>query len=246
MILNTELAQERPFLSIIVPAFNEERILPSSLERIAAFVEAQSFVTEVIVVDNASSDLTKDVVEDFERRYPFIKYCYEPVRGKGAAVRTGMLAGKGDYLLICDADLAVPIEEVDRFLPPQLNGCDVAIASREKKGAKRHNEPFRRHLTGRIFNFVVRTLILPGLYDTQCGFKCFRREIALDLFRASKIAGWSFDVEILYLARLKRYKIVEVPVNWYYGEQSKVSLLRDSWQMLKEIAELKKKAASKK
>jgi dolichyl-phosphate beta-glucosyltransferase len=239
--LDTELSQERPFLSIIIPAFNEERILPASLTRVVDFVETRSFRTEVIVVDNDSSDLTGEIVRDFASRYPFIKYSHEVVRGKGAAVRAGMLAGQGDYLLMSDADLAVPIEEADGFLPPQLNGYDIAIASREIKGAKRHNEPFRRHLTGRAFNFVIRTLVLPDIEDTQCGFKCFRREVALDLFGRSTITGWSFDVEILYTAALKGYKIVEVPVNWYYGEQSKVSLYRDGWRVLKEIVELRKR-----
>lgn len=229
-----------PYLSIIIPAFNEAERLPETLKRIVAFVKAQSFSTEAIVVDNASSDATKDIVMDYHERYPFIKYCSGTTPGKGAAVRTGIMVAQGDYLLICDADLAVPIEEVGKFLSPRIQDYDIAIGSREAERARRYEEPFYRHLMGRVFNLIVRTLLLPGLYDTQCGFKCFRRDVALELFSVSRINGWSFDVEILYIARLKGYRIVEVPVNWYYGEKSKVRPVRDTWLMLKEVLEIRK------
>jgi dolichyl-phosphate beta-glucosyltransferase len=232
--------EHAPLLSIIIPAYNEAEQLPASLERVVAFGAAQGFVSEVIVVDNASSDTTKGVVLDFASRYPCIRYLYEAVRGKGAAVRTGMLAGRGEYLLICDADMAVPVEEVDKFLPPILRDYDVAIGSREAEGANRYDEPFHRHLMGRVFNLIVRTIILPGLKDTQCGFKCFRRDVARDLFSASRIDGWSFDVEILYVARLRGYRIVEVPVHWHYGEKSKVKPVQDTWGMLKEILKIRR------
>ncbi len=155
-------------------------------------------------------------------------------------MRTGIMAGRGEYMLICDADLAVPIEEVGKFLPPQLQDYDIAIGSREAEGAKRYGEPFYRHLMGRVFNFIVRALLLPGILDTQCGFKCFRRDIAQTLFSANRINGWSFDVEVLYMARLKGYRIVEVPVNWHYGEKSKVSPVRDTVGMLKEVLAIRK------
>jgi dolichyl-phosphate beta-glucosyltransferase len=228
-----------PLLSIIVPAYNEAARLPLTLERIAAFVKAQSYYAEVIVVDNASTDATKDIVMEFCSRCLFVKYLYEAVQGKGAAVRTGMLAGQGDFLLISDADLAVPIEEVFKFIP-YFQEYDIVIGSREAVGAKRYDEPFHRHLMGRVFNFIVRTLLLPGILDTQCGFKCFSREVAHELFSAGRINGWSFDVEVLYTARLKGYRIAEVPVNWYYGEKSKVSPVRDSWLMLKEVIAIRR------
>lgn len=229
-----------PLISIIIPAFNEEERLPATLSEIASFVEAQSFITEVLVVDNASADRTGKIAEDFASRYPFIRHLYEARRGKGAAVRTGMLAGRGDYLLMCDADLAVPITEVKEFLPPRRENYDIAIGSREIEGAVRHNEPFYRHLMGRVFNLIVRLLVLPGLHDTQCGFKCFRRDIARALFSAGKIVGWSFDVEILCIARQKGYRITEVPVQWSYGEKSKVDPVRDTWLMLKEVIEIRR------
>ena len=230
-----------PYLSIIVPAFNEAERLPETLKRIVAFSDArEKFATEIIIVDNASSDATKKIVMEFCSRYPFVKYLYEATRGKGAAVRTGMLAAQGEYLLICDADLAVPIEEVCKFLPPRRQDYDIAIGSREADGARRYDEPFYRHLMGRVFNIIVRALLLSGLRDTQCGFKCFRRDVAHELFSAGRINGWSFDVEVLYIARLKGYRIIELPVNWYYGENSKVSPVRDTWAMLKEILAIRK------
>jgi len=234
-------SNKTPYLSIIVPAFNEAERLPETLKRIVAFAEArEKAATEIIVVDNASTDETKEIVMKFCSRYQFVKYMYEATRGKGAAVRTGMLAAQGEYLLICDADLAVPIDEVLNFLPPRLQDYDVAIGSREAEGSRRYDEPFHRHIMGRVFNLIVRVLLISGLRDTQCGFKCFRRDVAHDLFAAGRINGWSFDAEVLCIAQLKGYRIIEVPVNWYYGEKSKVSPVRDTWLMLKEVLWIRK------
>jgi len=228
-----------PRLSIVVPAYNEARRLPATLDRLVSFAESRPFVTEVLVVDNASTDSTKAVVTEFVSRNPVIAYLHEATQGKGAAVRTGVMAASGEYIIFCDADLAVPIEEADNFLPPRLPDCDIAIGSREAKGARRYGEPFRRHLMGRVFNLIVRGLLLPGLQDTQCGFKCFRRDVARDLFPAGTVHGWSFDVEILHIARLRGYRIVEVPVQWYYGEESKIRPVRDTWRMLNELRKIR-------
>ncbi|MEE8162621.1 MAG: glycosyltransferase, partial [Anaerolineae bacterium] len=170
----TSTLNSEPLLSIIIPAHNEEHRLPGSLEKIVAFLEQQDCSAEVIVVENASQDNTAGVIEEFMARYPFISMIREERRGKGLAVKLGMLGARGEYLFICDADLSMPIEEVARFLPPQLEGYDVAIASREVEGARRYGEPAYRHLMGRAFNFLVRLLAVPGFQDTQCGFKCFR------------------------------------------------------------------------
>jgi dolichyl-phosphate beta-glucosyltransferase len=199
----------------------------------------------VIVVDNKSTDRTAAIAADFASRYPFIKYLYEAKQGKGAAVRAGMLAGQGDYLLISDADLAVPITEANGLLSPLRGDFDIAMGSRETEGAVRYNEPPYRHLMGRVFNLIVRLLVLPGLRDTQCGFKCFRRDAARSLFSASRIDGWSFDVEVLCMAREKGYRVVEVPVHWYYGAGSKVKAVRDTWVMLKEVIEIRRDCKGK-
>ena len=229
-----------PLLSIIIPAYNEEGRLPATLPQVVAFARAQVYPVELLVVDNASTDRTPDIVREIAREHPSISLLHQPVRGKGAAVRKGMLEGQGEYLFICDADLAMPIEEVSKFLPPTLSDYDVAIASREAAGAVRYNEPWYRHLMGRVFNLAVRLLAVPSIQDTQCGFKCFRREAARDIFATQKIDGWAFDVEILHIARRRGYRIVEVPINWYYGEGSRVSPIRDSVDMLIEVLRIRR------
>ena len=230
---------DRPFLSIIIPAHNEERRLPGSLEKIVAFLEKQDYQAEVIVVDNGSRDNTSGVVEGFMARYPFISLIREERRGKGLAVKLGMLAARGEYLFLCDADLSMPIEEVAKFLPPQLEDYDVAIASREVEGARRYGEPPHRHLMGRVFNLIVRLLAVRGFQDTQCGFKCFRREVARDIFSHQTMEGWGFDVEVLFIAQKRSYRIVEVPINWYYMANSRVRPIRDSIRMFREVLQVR-------
>ena len=229
-----------PLLTIVIPAYNEERRLPTTLPQVVAFAEAQAYPVEVLVVDNASTDRTSDVARRIAAEHPIVSLLCQPIRGKGAAVRKGMLEGQGEYLFICDADLAMPIEEVSKFLPPTLSNYDVAIASREVAGAVRHNEPWYRHLMGRVFNALVRLLAVPGIQDTQCGFKCFHREAARDIFTTQIIDGWAFDVEILYIARRRGYRIVEVPIHWYYGEGSRVSPIRDSIKMVMEVLRIRR------
>ncbi len=224
-----------PLLTIIIPAYNEARRLPQSLAEVDAFVSAQPYPIEVIVVNNNSNDATPSIAGDFVSTRPYARVLNEPRQGKGAAVRTGVLAGRGDYLLICDADLSMPVEEVNKFLPPALDGYDVAIASREVAGARRIDEPYYRHWMGRIFNLIVRLLAIPHVQDTQCGFKSFRRGVAHDIFHLQTIDGWGFDVEILFIALKHGYKLVEVPITWYYRPQSRISPLRDSINMLIEV-----------
>lgn len=146
-----------------------------------------------------------------------------------------MLEARGQYRFMCDADLSMPIDEVNKFLPPHKPGFDVAIGSREVPGAVRYDEPFYRHFGGRLINFVIRLLILPRLQDTQCGFKCFRAEAAENLFGQQLMDGWSFDIEVLYLAEQAGYKIVEVPIHWYYRSESKVNAVRDAARMIGDI-----------
>jgi len=148
-----------PYLSIVVPAYNEEARLPTSLQEIAGFVASKPFPVEVIVVDNNSTDRTGAIIEEFAAKYDFVRGIFEGIQGK-------------------DADLSMPIEEVDKFLPPQIEAFDIAIASREIAGAVRYNEPWYRHLMGRVFNTIVRVFAVPGLQDTQCGFKMFRSDVA--------------------------------------------------------------------
>ena len=139
-----------------------------------------------------------------------------------------MLEAQGEYRIFCDVDFSMPVKEISRFIPPALPDMDVAIASREKNGAVRYNEPAYRHFIGRGFNTLVRWMALPGLQDTQCGFKCFREEVAERIFPLQTIDGWTFDVEVLFIARRMGYRIVEVPIPWYYNADSKVRVFKDS------------------
>ena len=220
-----------PFLSLIIPAHDEEARLPEGIGQVYEFLSRQSYSAEVVVVENGSQDHTFALAQDFASTHPQFKVLQNAQSGKGRAVRQGMLAAQGEYRFMCDVDLSMPIEEVNRFLPPTLEGYDISIASREAPGAVRYNEPYYRHLVGRVYNGLIRTLALPGLQDTQCGFKCFSKRAAEDLFPRQTLTGWSFDVEILFIARIIGYRMVEIPINWYYHPHSKISVVRDSFKM---------------
>lgn len=229
-----------PLASVIIPAWNEERRMSASLKQVAAFVREQPHPIEVIVVDDGSADATPTIVEEFGQKHPFIRLIRNPHGGKGAAVKTGVAQAEGQYLIISDTDLSVPIEELPKFLPPTLDGYDIAIASREVKGAKRISEPYYRHLMGRIYNLLVRVMAVPGIQDTQCGFKAFRREVAREIFPYQTIEGWGFDVEILFIAQRFGYRIVEVPVIWYYGAESKVEPVKDTLGMVSDLWQVRR------
>lgn len=238
--------QTHPFLTIVIPAYNEARRLPATLERILGFLDQQDYAARVIVVDDGSTDGTATVARRYDQRHRRVEVIENPHQGKGATVRRGMLAAEGDIALFSDADLSTPIEEVERLLPWFDEGYDVVIGSREGTGARRYDEPFYRHLMGRVFNTLVQTLTVQGIQDTQCGFKAFRREVARDLFNRMQlyrdddkpIEGamvTAFDVEILYLAQRLGYRIREVPVEWHYSNETKVSPLKDSWRNLRDV-----------
>jgi glycosyltransferase involved in cell wall biosynthesis len=223
---------DAPRLSLVIPAFDEAQRLPATLLAVEEFVAAQPYAVEVLVVDNHSRDATRALAAAAAERLPYLRVLAEPRQGKGAAVRTGMLAATGEYAFIADADLSMPLAEVRKFLPPALAGFDVAIGSREGPGAVRYDEPPHRHLMGRAFNRLVKLLAVRGIEDTQCGFKCFTRAAARDLFGRQTLDDWSFDVEILFLAQRLGYRVVEVPIHWYYREQSRIRPLRDALRMM--------------
>jgi dolichyl-phosphate beta-glucosyltransferase len=220
-----------PFLSLIIPAHNEEARLPDTLNQVFEFAGKQSYTMEVLVVENGSQDNTLQIAQDFANVYPQLRVLQNPESGKGRAVQQGMLAAQGEYRFMCDVDFSMPIDEINRFLPPALDGYDIAIASREAPGAVRHGEPLYRHFVGRIYNGLIRRLALPGLQDTQCGFKCFKGDVAEDLFPRQTLTGWSFDVEILFIARLLLYRVIEIPIHWYYNPHSKIKVASDSFKM---------------
>ena len=228
------------YLSIIIPAHNEERRLPPTLKAIDAFLDHQAYDCEILVVENGSQDLTAVVTEAYAADHPRVKLLREHGRGKGLAVRRGMLAATGEYRFVCDADLSMPIDELPKFLPPLAGAYDVAIGSREVSGAHRFNEPAFRHVQGRVFSDLVKIFALPGFEDTQCGFKCFRAPAAEDLFAVQRFDGMSFDVEVLYVAQQRGYHIIEVPIDWYYRSESRVQPLADPLRMLADILTIRR------
>ncbi len=223
------------YLSIVIPAYNEEMRLPDTLEKTAAFLQTQPYTYEVLVIENGSTDRTLEIAQSFAERYPFIKAIHEDGRGKGLAVRRGMLEASGQFRFMCDADLSMPIEEVNAFLAPEMGGADIVIGSREAEGAVRYNEPDTRHIGGRFVNLIIRMLALPGLHDTQCGFKMFTADAARVLFPRQTMTGWSLDIELLFIARRHGFTIKELGIPWYYADFSHVSPVKDGIQMVIDI-----------
>jgi glycosyltransferase involved in cell wall biosynthesis len=231
-----------PWLSLVVPAYNEEARLPATITALDAFLAGFDRTAEVLVVDNASRDRTAAIAGAAAARDPRYRVLSEPRRGKGAAVRSGMLAARGAYRFIADADLSMPLAEVGKFLPPILAGVDVAIGSREAPGARRIGEPLSRHLMGRIFNVWVRLLALPGVRDSQCGFKCFSAAAAEAVFPLQTVDDFTFDVEILLIARWLGLRIVEVPIEWHYRARSRVRPLFDGVRMAAGVWRIRQRA----
>jgi dolichyl-phosphate beta-glucosyltransferase len=236
-------AEPPPFLSIILPIHNEENRLPKTLQLIFEFLNAQSYSGEVLIVENGSSDRSFELASQFCKDHPNFFAYHEEKRGKGLAVRTGMLKARGEYRIFCDIDFSMPVEEINRFLPPYQTEADIVIGSREAPGAVRYNEPAYRHFIGRIFNGMVRIAALPGLQDTQCGFKLFTARSAEDVFQKQTLDGMSFDVEVLFIALRLGYKIIEIPIPWYFNPDSRVRLVDDSLRMGADLFVIKRNAA---
>ena len=228
-----------PYLSVVIPAYNEEIRISHTIREVVSFLAVQDYEWEILVADDGSGDSTARLVLEAAGGDPRVRVLPLPHGGKGWAVRNGMLAASGEFRLLCDADLSVPIAQVARLLPPQSGGVDVAVGSREAPGAARYAEPGRRHLMGRVFNAITRRLTATGLADTQCGFKCFRAGTAEDLFRRSTMNGFSFDVEIIHLARRSGRSIAEIGVDWHYREHSKVRPFRDAFSMTLDLLRIR-------
>lgn len=226
-----------PELSVIIPAYNEERRLPATLASVYGYLVKQERDFELIVVDDGSLDHTVAVVESFAQHHDKVRLLsYSPNQGKGHAVRVGIMAARGELMLIDDADGSSPIVEVERLERAIADGADLAIGSRAKPDPTRVVDAlaYRKHI-GNTFNFIVQSLLLKGIYDTQCGFKLFKKNVAHDIFSVTCVDGFGFDVEALALARMRGYKIAEIAINWHNVEGSKVNVLTDSPRMLLEV-----------
>lgn len=215
--------------------------MSASLNRMREYLSAQNYSWSVVVVSDGSSDSTEAIVGAFVRENPrFGLRAYQPNRGKGHAVRLGMLEADAELILFSDADLAAPIEEIEKLMPVIQNGADIAIGSRPLKESRlERRQPLYRELLGRAFNKVVQMLAVRGIEDTQCGFKLFRRDAARDVFSRCKLDRFGFDFEALMIAKDLGYKVVEVPIRWSHQEGSKVRLLRDGSQMVLDLVRLR-------
>jgi dolichyl-phosphate beta-glucosyltransferase len=241
----TTCSTQTPYLSIIIPAYNEAHRLPSYLECILAYLNRRSLSYEVIVVDDGSQDRTAQAVELVAQRFLHVRLIRLTCNvGKGAAVRRGMQAAQGTVQLFTDADGATPIEEFARLESALAEGADLAIGSRglaSQDPGYSVQARWHRSALGTIFNSLVRRLGIRQITDTQCGFKLFRRSVAQDLFSVSCVDGYALDLELLYIARRRGYQIAEVPVNWCDQPGSKVRPLRDGFVMLRELLAIRER-----
>ena len=234
-----------PEFSLVIPAFNEADRIGKTLRECLRYLETTNPASELIVVNDGSTDATSAVVREVFARPSSIATRlleHSPNRGKGAAVREGLLAATKPIGLFSDADLSTPIEEAPKLIEPIAAGeLDVAFGSRAlDRTLIGHRQPWRREQGGRVFNLIVRLATGLPFWDTQCGFKAFRLDVFRPVLEAAKTDGFGFDVELLYLARKANLRMREIPVRWNHNEGSKVSFLRDSFRMLGEIAALRK------
>lgn len=226
-----------PEISVVIPAYNEAERIDKTLSLIESFFQERNDLKEIIVVDDGSSDSTSDIVQERATRLPYLKLvCNSQNQGKGFSVREGILRTSGDVVLFSDADLSTPIEELDKLLPWLDSGYEIVIGSRglKESGILVH-QPFYREYMGKIFNLWVRLIAIPGIKDTQCGFKLFRGDVARNIFARQKTKGFGFDVEILYIAQKLGYRIKEVPIRWRNDARSRVNPILDSANMFRDL-----------
>jgi glycosyltransferase involved in cell wall biosynthesis len=232
--------------SIVLPAYNESERIAATLEKILAHSQQRGWKTEVIVVNDGSSDDTAQIVRGYADRNSMLRLLENPGnRGKGYSVRNGMLHAHGDILLFSDADLSSPIAEADKLFAAIAGGADVAIGSRWLKSElQTKRQPLHRQFLGRVFNLALRLILGLNFKDTQCGFKAFTRDAAQKVFSLQRIERWGFDPELLYLARTLHLKVVEVPVAWSHREGTRINPLRDGIRMFNELLTVRWNALS--
>ena len=223
-------------ISVVIPAFNEQERINGCLVSLTEFMNGQDYMWEVVVCNDGSTDNTSRIVHNLALLNSNIQLLDLPHQGKGGAVQQGMLQAKGDLRILCDADFSMPVCRINRLIK-ESDFSDIVIASRELNESKRFNEPFKRHLMGRVFNVLTRLIVLPKIKDSQCGFKLFRSHTVEPLFGKLCVSGFAFDVELLAKARKQGFSVAEVAIDWYYYEGSKVRMVRDTclmfWDLLR-------------
>jgi dolichyl-phosphate beta-glucosyltransferase len=229
-------------LSVVVPAFNEAQRIGETLDELQRWLRGSQLEWEVRIVDDGSEDETVGIVERAAQRESRIVVQREPHRGKGGTVRAGLLAARGTLRFMCDADLSMPLDELSRFLEVVPSRYDIALGSRQAATARRVGEPLHRHVMGRAFNTLVRAAVLPDISDSQCGFKLFTARAAEAIFSKATISGWAFDVEALFIAGRQGWRVGEVPIEWHYRSESKVSMVRDPFRMVRDIWQIRANA----
>lgn len=247
-VLSPDETETSVKLSVVVPAYNErDNLSGDHLVSFRTFLQQTPWPVEILFVDDGSTDGTAERLKAFADGQPGCRFVPRPHRGKLSAVRGGVNEARGRYVLYSDFDLSAPLDEVHKLLPYLENDYDIAVGSREAPGSRRLDEPWYRHVMGRCFNWLVQLLVLPGIDDTQCGFKLFRREVALELFRALVVCRprqreqpftGAFDTELLVVARVRGYRIAEVPVYWKHASGSHVRPWSDSREMLGQVVRI--------
>ncbi len=235
------------FVSIVLPAYNEEERLPGGLERVIAFLAQQPFDAEIVVADDGSRDRTPEIVRERMASLPanvsMRLVQHERNRGKGAAIRTGVLAAGGRYVFFLDADLATPVEESIKLLDELKAGAMVVVGSRIQPDGSdmRASQPAQRRMVGRMFTMMRKTMrVLPDIDDTQCPMKGFAHDAAQAIFREQQLSGWIFDAEVLYIARSLGYTIVSVPVSWRHVEGSRLRVRpQQAWEVFRDLVRLR-------
>ena len=244
----TSAGAGRPFVSVVLPAYNEEDRLPAGLDKVIAFLAAQPFASEIVIADDGSRDRTPDIVREriaagLPGALSIMLVQHERNRGKGAAIRTGVLAANGRYVFFMDADLATPPEDALRLLDRLKEGAPVVIGSRIQPDGSdmRASQPSQRRLVGRLFTMMRKTMgVLPDIDDTQCPMKGFQREAAQAIFRQQRLSGWIFDAEVLHIARALGYVIVSVPVTWHHVDGSRLRVRpQQAWEVLRDLVRLR-------
>lgn len=229
-------------LSVIIPAYNEEKRLGPTLDKVCRFLKRRRESCEIIVVDDASTDGTLALAKNWRKKHPQMLrvMTYPHNLGKGGAVRTGVLAARGEFLLFSDADLSTPIEETDKLLKALDDGADMAVGSRSVKGSNIViPQPALRKLSGWVFRTLTHIITVSVVRDTQCGFKMFRRELGRKIMRFQRVARFGFDVEMIFLAVKYGYRVVEVPVTWADSPNSTVNPFKDGLRMFGNLLEIR-------